>query len=317
MLIYVPLEHIESRYTAHLDADIERFLVAEGINYLKITPPYKAPKKLPDGHFLAAANTIKNKAQQLDQIAGLYESGAVTNDTKFFFSDLWFPGIESLAYLNYFYKVKPKITGIIHAGSFTDTDFVRDMERWAKNFEDIVFDISDTIYCGSNFIKKDIVKKRLVNEKKLLVTGLPLDSNLSKYNTTKKENIVIFNGRMCDEKQPWLFKRMQRDLMVGNWKFICTMEHNYTKEEYYQLLAKSRIVVSFALQENFGFGVAEAVQLGCVPVVPNRCVYPELYSSAYIYSTYTEALVKVRSAMDGTLAVPELYFRSPFNEWFQ
>ena len=48
-----------------------------------------------------------------------------------------------------------------------------------------------------------------------------------------------------------------------------TLQHNFSKQEYYDLLSRARVVVSFALQENFGFSVAEAVYLGCVPVLPN------------------------------------------------
>ena len=41
-------------------------------------------------------------------------------------SDLWHPGLpESIAYMNYFAKKDVKLRGLIHAGSFTDTDFVR------------------------------------------------------------------------------------------------------------------------------------------------------------------------------------------------
>ena len=130
---------------------------------------------MPEGCFLNAAFTSKFKANQLMMIADLYEQDLIRDDDRFFFSDIWFPGIESIAYMNYFHKKTAKITGIIHAGSFTDTDFVRDMERWAKNFEDIVFDISDTIYCASDFIRTDIIKKRMVDPQKLVVSGLPLD----------------------------------------------------------------------------------------------------------------------------------------------
>ena len=73
-----------------------------------------------------------------------------------------------------------KITGVIHAGSFTDTDFVRDMERWAKNFEDIVFDISETIYCASNFIRSDIIKKRMVLTGSIMREGLAPQPNMER-----------------------------------------------------------------------------------------------------------------------------------------
>ena len=116
--------------------------------------------------------------------------------------------------MNYFAKKDVKIRGFLHAGSFTDTDFVRDMERWSKNFEDVIFDIADRVYVASNFIKQDVIKKRLIDPNKLVVTGLPLDTvELDKYKDKyEKEDLVVFNGRNVDEKQPWLFEQLQHRL---------------------------------------------------------------------------------------------------------
>jgi hypothetical protein len=317
-IIYVPLEHIDSRYTIHMDRDIMSHLIRNNFDFIRIPTPF-AINKTPKGMFLDAANTIKTKSYQMQEISKLYEEGKVDNDTKFFFSDIWFPGIESLAYLNYFYKVNPKITGIIHAGSFTDTDFVRDMERWAKNFEDIIFDIATEIYCGSEFIKNDIIKKRIVDPKKLKVTSLPLDSTLSQYRNNRKENIIIFNGRLCDEKQPWLFDRLEKvfkDLDLKT-KFIKTQELNLSKDEYYKLLAKSKVVISYALQENFGFGVNEAVSLGCIPVLPNRLVYKEIYPKQYLYDSFEDSVKLTLDAITGSLNRIEIDFNNNIETWFE
>ena len=302
MLIYVPLEHIDGRYTVHMDRDIEAYLNAESLEYVKIMPTTETPS-LPEGQFLNAAFTSRFKALQIAEISAMFESGKINDGDTIFFSDIWFPGIESIAYMKYFTKKDVKITGIIHAGSFTDTDFVRDMERWAKNFEDIIFDISDTIYCASNFIKNDIIKKRMVDPNKLVVTGLPVDySGLDQHLGQDKENIVIFNGRLCDEKQPWLFDELEKHVKEKadgnlNIRFIKTQEENLSKEEYYSLLGKSKAIVSYALQENFGFGVAEAVYLGCQPVLPNRLVYPELYPNFELFDNFDQSVEMTINAL--------------------
>jgi hypothetical protein len=319
-LIYVPLEHIDGRYTIHMDRDIEQYLNQHGIPYVKVMPTTETPA-LPTGMFLNAPFTTKFKCMQLAQIASMYERGEIQDGDQFFFSDLWFPGIESLAYMNYFCKVNPKITGIIHAGSFTDTDFVRDMERWAKNFEDIIFDISDQIFVASEFIKRDILKKRMVSENKLIVSGLPLDfQGLDQYaHNTHKQDIVVFNGRLCDEKQPWLFDELERQVNLKlntDVQFIKTQEQSLTKSQYYQLLAQSKVVVSYALQENFGFGIAEAAYLGCVPVVPNRLVYPELYQSNNLYNSFEHSVDQVCDAIVN-YKHPEIIIKNQcFDVWF-
>lgn len=294
MLIYVPLEHIDGRYTIHMDQAIEQYLTDQNIKYYKVMPTTETPE-LPEGQFLNSAFTSKFKALQMAEIAQMIEDGCITDGDTFFFSDIWFPGIESIAYMKYFNKMPNlKITGVIHAGSFTDTDFVRDMERWAKNFEDIIFDISDTIFCASNFIKNDIIKKRIIDPSKLIVTGLPIDYSGMADISINKEDIVVFNGRLCDEKQPYLFdeleKQVKAKMHLSDVQFIKTQELNLSKEDYYKLLAKSKVVVSYALQENFGFGIAEATYLGCFPVLPNKLVYPELYESDFLYDTFDESV---------------------------
>ena len=193
------------------------------------------------------------------------------------------------------------------------------MERWAKNFEDNLFDIADEIYCGSDFIKDDIVKKRIIQPDKLVPTGFPLDTeNLDKVKKVEKENIVIFSGRNVDEKQPWLFKQMRDKIGDNHIRFINTLEHNFSKEEYYELLAKAKVVVSFALQENFGYSIAEAVYLGCVPILPNRLVYPELYSEEYLYDTFDDACNMVSDVIYGDIKPPIVArdYQEGIQRWF-
>ena len=320
-IIYLPLEHIESRYTTHMDRDILKYLENSDKEFIRIYPDIDSPQTLKAGSFLDAEFTIRFKSAQLAEVARLYREDIIDSGDIVWSSDLWHPGLpESIAYMNYFAKKDVKLRGLIHAGSFTDTDFIRDMERWAKNFEDTIFDIADEIYCGSNFIKTDIVKKRLINPDKLVVTGFPLDTkNLSGIQKGLKRNIVVFSGRNVDEKQPWLFEQMKDRFKNKDIEFINTLEHNFSKEEYYNLLGKAKVVVSFALQENFGYSIAEAVYLGCTPVLPNRLVYPEFYEEPYLYNTFEEACGKVEMAIEDYLVSPLVVrdFQESIERWFR
>jgi glycosyltransferase involved in cell wall biosynthesis len=58
-----------------------------------------------------------------------------------------------------------------------------------------------------------------------------------------------------------------------------------SREDYLRFLASSDIVLSTALHEFQGLAVLEAVALGCVPVLPDRQVYPELFGDRYLYSS--------------------------------
>ena len=49
-----------------------------------------------------------------------------------------------------------------------------------------------------------------------------------------------------------------------------------SRQDYYGWLEQGDIVVSTALQENFGIAVVEAIWHGCLPLLPNRLSYPEI-----------------------------------------
>jgi len=323
-IIYLPLEHIEQRYTQALDRDITEYLESNKIEHIKIYPDIPNPTTIKKGSFLDAEFTIRFKAEQIAEVARLYRTDEINSGDIIWSSDLWHPGLpESIAYMNYFAKKDVKLRGLIHAGSFTDTDFVRDLERWAKNFEDNLFDIADKIFCGSEFIKQDIIKKRMIIPDKLEVTGFPLDiERLKKYRNMKKENIVLFSARNVDEKQPWLFEQMKEELQYSldvPIKFINTQEKKLQKEEFYELVGKSKVMVSFALQENFGYSMLEAAYLGCTPIVPNRLVYPEMYSKDCLYDNFEEACRKVIKAITNPSGKDycKSTFHNCFEKWFR
>ena len=55
---------------------------------------------------------------------------------------------------------------------------------------------------------------------------------------------------------------------------VCGYQENAA--DYRKWIAKGNVVISTAIQENFGISVMEAVAHGCLPLLPNRLSYPEL-----------------------------------------
>ena len=53
------------------------------------------------------------------------------------------------------------------------------------------------------------------------------------------------------------------------------------RSEYERWLCRGDIVVSTAIQENFGISVMEAIAYGCTPLLPRRLSYPELIPQAH------------------------------------
>lgn len=316
-MIYLPLEHIAQRYTTHLDRDILEYLDREGIQY-KYLEPRVFSNEIRNGSFLDADNTIYRQFYQFGKLIEGLMSGDIAKDETLFVTDIWNFALLAVPYLNFFSGYKLKVQGILHAGSFTDTDFVRQMERVYKGFEESLFDICEKVYVGSEFIKNDIIQKRYINPDKIVVTGLPLDLRvLEKYKGRPKRNRVVFNGRLVDEKQPYLFDLLKQRL--PQYEYISTQEHHFSKDEYYKVLAESKCIVSFALQENFGYGVQEAVTLGCVPALPNRLAYKEQFPREYLYDHFDDCVRLVDNIMQDKLPCPPPVVNSNnkiFEIWF-
>lgn len=81
------------------------------------------------------------------------------------------------------------------------------------------------------------------------------------------------------------------------------LQYGYCKnrDEYISWLKKSDIVISTAIQENFGIAVVEAIAAGCVPLLPGRLSYPELvpdkYHSRVLYNSEEDLAEKLESAL--------------------
>ncbi|GAB3277571.1 tRNA-queuosine alpha-mannosyltransferase domain-containing protein [Parahaliea aestuarii] len=83
---------------------------------------------------------------------------------------------------------------------------------------------------------------------------------------------------------PEVFKRLSRDLGPR----LVHMGWLAAVEDYQHLLAQADIVLATALHEFQGVAVMEAVERGCVPVLPQRLAYPELYPAQNLYASSTD-----------------------------
>ena len=76
-IIYLPLEHIETRYTTHMDRDILKYLEDYGKEYIRIYPDIPSPQSMKAGSFLDAEFTIRFKSAQLAEVARLYREDII------------------------------------------------------------------------------------------------------------------------------------------------------------------------------------------------------------------------------------------------
>jgi len=75
------------------------------------------------------------------------------------------------------------------------------------------------------------------------------------------------------------------------------------RADYLSMLSRCDVVVSTAIQENFGIAVVEAILAGCQPLLPNRLVYPELIPPrlhrACLYPCDADLYERLRALIDG------------------
>ncbi len=282
MIWNIPIESLEERYSAQWNKWFPKYFEMNNIAYEDIYP-LPLSNEINDGAFLDIITTNHFKASQLQAICKLFHMGKVNDGDVFFFHDLWFPGLEMLAYIRDGLGIKFRITGVLHAGTWDHWDYLsqRGMGKWAKDLENSWLKFIDSIFVATSYHKQLIVDQRITDAGKIHVTGLPIYDDFS-VEGLEKENIVVFPHRLDKEKQPHLFDRLEKELkeekLFKDWTFVKTKEVCNTKEEYYNLLSRAKIAVSFALQETWGIAMQEALFCGCIPFVPNRLSYSEMYS---------------------------------------
>jgi glycosyltransferase involved in cell wall biosynthesis len=80
-------------------------------------------------------------------------------------------------------------------------------------------------------------------------------------------------------EQPAVFADMHSRLR----EHILTWGMVEAVDDYRRILQRSHVVLSTALHEFQGLAVQEAVASGCVPLVPDRLVYADVYAAPYRY----------------------------------
>jgi glycosyltransferase involved in cell wall biosynthesis len=306
MIWFVPIEPYEERYTEQwyrwfkdaFEKEEKEFFIVNG---------ERLTDKIEEGQVLDVYGTHYYKFSQLMVLMDFIRRGLILDDDIIFFADLWFPGIESLQYIRNMTGKKFKIQGVLHAGTWDSHDFtfLNGMRPWAKDIEQGWLKFFDKVYLGSKFHKDLIEQRNQGITAELVVTGLPFEASEVRSPVMVEESkIVVFPHRLDPEKRPDLFDELAKRFEdMPEWKFLKTKEHTKTKEEYYRLLGISKIAVSFAEQETFGYAMLEAIANYCYPIVP--CTLS--YSTMDIYDGFRvngldEAEAKIRWVMNNPVA---------------
>jgi hypothetical protein len=117
---------------------------------------------------------------------------------------------------------------------------------------------------------------------------------LAPYSGLEKRDIILFPHRIAPEKQPDIFKDLQKSL--PQYKFVMCQEQQLSIDEYHTLLGSSKMVFSANLQETLGISWYEGALVNAIPMVPDRLSYSEMAVPEFKYpSAWTEDFNSYRS----------------------
>ena len=291
-LVNIPIEPIEERYSVQWDRWFLKEFEKADFNSLVTVYGKETSGKVSHGLFLDVIETNKYKTEQLAKI--IEHITPEDRPTVLFFHDLWFPGLINIAYIRDGLGLKNlRICGCLHAGSYTPHDFLNTtgMGVWAGPVETGWFSgIVDKIFVATHYHKNLVCSTRDVNPETVKVTGFPIYPEFQKQ--APRENIIVFPHLGGPEKQPEMFYELQEVFTLPTgWRWCSTKEEAKTKTEYYNLLNKARIVLSFSLLETWGIAMLEAVLCGAIPLCPHRLSYPELYFRDFLYDGTVQGII--------------------------
>lgn len=295
-IILLPIEPLEERYSEQWRRWFEEGLFNSNCDF-KIIDCLPLSDKIKDGSFLDVCGTNHYKFSQLQELCKMAYFEKINDNDVIFLMDAWFPGLEALSYIRDGLGLKFKIVGCLFAGTWDPYDFLtqKGMGYWAKDLEESWFRIVDKFFLATEFHKKLILQSRDVDPKKLIVTGHPMFYEREPVNFYKKEDLVVFPHRLDPEKNPHMFNSLGSE--IKTYKFVKTKEVTKNKSEYYDLLDRAKISVSFADQETFGFAMIESLFANCLPLVPDKLAYSELYLSCFKYGDMRDFIMSLEDMM--------------------
>jgi len=290
-LYIITLEQVEKRYTKQWHSYWKKGFSKFYDKVINIDGTIVSDE-IKSGRFLDTNQTNIWKSEQVIKVAKLFQEGKIKDGDTFIFMDAWNTGVTAIKYMSQLNNIKTKLYGYWHAGTYDPHDFVSQagLGQWAGYNEIGWFNALDKNFVATEFHKELILKSYsdVVRPSKIVVVGFPMDwdAQIKKEIGVKrkpKRDLIVFPHRTDPEKNPDGFRMVAKK--HKEYDFVITTEVTNTKKEYYDLISEAKIVYNDNKQETFGIGTVEAMMLGAIPLVPNRLVFPELYSCQFIFSS--------------------------------
>ena len=93
--------------------------------------------------------------------------------------------------------------------------------------------------------------------------------------TGRRFEVAVLGECFQDQPKCFLKARERLGARIVHFGFAPSVD------DYHRWLQRGHIVISTALQENFGLAVVEAIHCGCLPLLPRRLSYPEIIPARF------------------------------------
>tara|TARA_B100000424_G_scaffold227455_1_gene188221 strand:- start:164 stop:1324 length:1161 start_codon:yes stop_codon:yes gene_type:complete len=276
-------------------------------------------KAIVTGQVLDAHGRSYFGMSQMMNLVQMMKAGEITSDDAIFFEDMFQPGMEALPYIiqQSPEQYRPKIYLRCLAQAIDPDDFVHvwGMSKWMSLYEQMCNEIPNVTILATN--EEMVAHMKIANWKAPIynISGLSFGKeevqsrvkNIKPFDQRSKR--VGFGARWDQEKQPGFFMEMiehwiadpglpevefaifsggplrsnhpvyvnQARMMAKDGKL--KIYENLKKNEYYELLADSRVLFNCALQDWVSNTVSEADALGCNVLFPAYRSFPETFAN--------------------------------------
>ena len=329
------LESYQARYTFQLTDWTKRAYEKRGIDYV-IVPgdTIDDSEAIVTGQVLDAHGRSYFSMSQMMNLVKMLKAGEITSKDAIFFEDMFQPGMESLPYIlqQTPEKYRPTVYLRCLAQAVDPDDFVHvwGMSKWMSLYEQMCNEIPNVVILASN--EEMVANMRIANWKAPIynVSGLSFGKEEVQERAEQKpfmerKNRVVFGARWDQEKQPQFFMdmitkfketrpdtefaicqggplRSNNDYYVKEARYLekkgmLTIHENLKKNEYYAILADSRVLFNCALQDWTSNTVSEADSLGCNVLFPAYRSFPEVFANdhtrLYVPWSQEDAMAKL------------------------
>jgi len=338
-LYYMGLEPYEGRYTLQLQQWNETAFKRRGIDYEIIHgDTLDDSKAIVTGQVLDAHGRSFYSLTQMANLVKKMKAGEITSDDVIFFEDMFTPGMEALPYImdQVGYEYRPRVFVRCLAQSIDPDDFVHvwGMERWMGHYEKMTIDFATVLATNEEMVAHMKIagwEAPIYNISGLAFNTEEVQSrvaNIKPFDARSKR--VVFAARFDQEKQPGFFMdlveqystlypdvefavlsggplRSNAEHFLERARYLETTHNfriyeNLKKNEYYELLADSRVLFNCALQDWVSNTASEADALGTNCLYPAYRSFPETFANdaecLYVPWSMEDAIQKLNKLID-------------------